>query len=260
MQLDKYRSLFNLDGKVALVAGGGGDIGKAISEGLAGFGATVVVCGRTVDKAKAVANGIVAVGGKATGAELDVLDVKGVGSFVDQIVAQHGRVDILVNCVGTQIEAPAEDYKEEDWDRIFAVNLKSAFFLSQSVAKNQISGGGGKHIHVTSVRSALGIRRGFIGYCSSKGGMNMMVKQLASEWAKYNICVNGIAPTFTRTELVRPYLDDPQFYNPLVARIPMGRIAEPLDLTGLAIYLAAPASDFTTGQIVYVDGGVTACQ
>ncbi len=258
--MDKYRSLFNLDGKVALVVGGGGDIGKAISEGLASFGATVVVCGRTLGKAQAVADGIVVAGGKASSAKLDVLDVKGVGCCVDDIVAQHGHVDILVNCVGTQIEAPAEEYKEEDWDRIFAVNLKSAFFLSQSVAKHQISGGGGKHIHVTSVRSALGIRRGFIGYCASKGGMNMMVKQLASEWAKYNICVNGIAPTFTRTELVRPYLDDPQFYNPLIARIPMGRIAETLDLAGLAIYLAASASDFTTGQIVYVDGGVTACQ
>jgi NAD(P)-dependent dehydrogenase (short-subunit alcohol dehydrogenase family) len=258
--MDKYRSLFNLDGKVALVAGGGGDIGKAISEGLASFGATVVVCGRTLDKAQAVADSIVEVGGKASSAKLDVLDIKGVGYCVDQVAAQHGHVDILVNCVGTQIEAPAEEYKEEDWDRIFAVNLKSAFFLSQSVAKHQISGGGGKHIHVTSVRSALGIRRGFIGYCASKGGMNMMVKQLASEWAKYNICVNGIAPTFTRTELVRPYLDDPQFYNPLVARIPMGRIAETLDLAGLAIYLAAPAANFTTGQIVYVDGGVTACQ
>ncbi len=259
--MDKYRSLFNLDGKVALIAGGGGDIGKAISEGLASFGATVVVCGRTLDKATAVADGIVAAGGKAMSAKLDVLDVKRVGSTVDQIAEQHGRVDILINCVGTQIEAPAEEYKEDDWDQIFAVNLKSAFFLSQSVARHQISsGGGGKHIHVTSVRSALGIRRGFIGYCASKGGMNMMIKQLASEWAKYNICVNGIAPTFTRTELVRPYLDDPQFYNPLVARIPMGRIAETLDLAGLAIYLAAPASDFTTGQIVYVDGGVTACQ
>lgn len=258
--MEKYLSLFNLDGKVAMVAGGSGDIGKAISEGLASFGATVVVCGRTLDKAKAVADDIIAAGGKASSAKLDVLDVKGVVSSVDQIAAQHGHIDILVNCVGTQIEAPAEEYKEDDWDRIFAVNLKSAFFLSQSVAKHQISGGGGKHIHITSVRSALGIRRGFIGYCSSKGGMNMMVKQLASEWAKYNICVNGIAPTFTRTELVRPYLDDPQFYNPLVARIPMGRVAETLDLAGLAIYLAAPASDFTTGQIVYVDGGVTACQ
>ena len=258
--MDKYRTLFNLDGKIALVAGGGGDIGKAISEGLASFGATVVVCGRTANKANTVAAGIVAAGGKAFGSGLDLLDTKNVGSFVDEMVAHHGSVDILVNCVGTQIEAPAEDYTEQDWDHIFAVNLKSAFFLSQAVAKHQIAGVGGKHIHVTSVRSALGIRRGFIGYCSSKGGMNMMVKQLASEWAKHNICVNGIAPTFTRTELVRPYLEDPAFYNPLIARIPMGRIAEPSDLAGLAIYLSAPASDFITGQIVFADGGVTACQ
>lgn len=258
--MKNYRNLFDLSGKIALVAGGGGDIGRAISQGLADFGATVVVCGRTKAKAKKTADGIAANGGTAWGAGLDVLDVKGVARFVDEVAARHGGVDILVNCVGIQIEAPAETYREKDWDHIFAVNLKSAFFLSQAVAKKQISSGGGKHIHVSSVRSQLGIRRGFAGYCSSKGGMNVMVKQLASEWAQHNICVNGIAPTFTRTELVKPYLDDPEFYDPLVARIPLGRIAEPSDIVGLAIYLGSPAADFITGQIVFADGGVTACQ
>ena len=114
------------------------------------------------------------------------------------------------------------------------MNLKSAFFLSQTVAREQIPKGGGKHIHISSVRSLLGIHRGFIGYCTSKGGMNLMIKQLATEWAKHNINVNGIAPTFIRTELVKQYLEDPNFYNPLVARIPMGRVGEPLDLAGLA--------------------------
>ncbi|MBC7223572.1 MAG: SDR family oxidoreductase, partial [Anaerolineae bacterium] len=117
-----------------------------------------------------------------------------------------------------------------------------------------------KHIHITSVRSLLGIPRGYIAYCSSKGGMNLMIKQLATEWAKYGITVNGIAPTFTRTELVKAYLEDPDFYNPLVARIPLGRICEPIDLAALAIYLAAPASDFINGQIIFADGGLTATQ
>jgi len=257
---DTYRNLFNLEGKVAIVAGGAGGIGSAICEGLAAFGATVVVCGRTGAKVEKLAADINTAGGQAWGVELDILDIEHVRQFVPEVVSRYGSADVVINCVGMQIEAPAEEYKEEDWDRVFSVNLKSAFFLSQAVAREQIPRGGGKHIHISSVRSLLGIHRGFIGYCTSKGGMNLMIKQLATEWAKHNINVNGIAPTFIRTELVKQYLEDPNFYNPLVARIPMGRVGEPLDLVGLAVYLSAPAADFITGQIIFADGGVTACQ
>lgn len=258
--LDIYRNLYNLDGRVALVAGGAGGIGSAICESLAAFGAMVAICGRTGTRARALAAEIEAAGGRAWGAELDLQDIERVRQFAPQVAERFGRLDILVNCVGTHKEAPAEEYTEEDWDRIFDVNLKAAFFLSQAVARVQIPQGGGKHIHISSVRSLLGIRRGYISYCSSKGGMNLMIKQLATEWAKYHITVNAIAPTFTRTELVKDYLEDPDFYNPLVARIPLGRICEPRDLAALATYLAAPASDFITGQIIFADGGVTATQ
>ena len=260
VSMDAYRNLFNLKGKVAIVAGGAGGIGSAICGGLAAFGATVVVCGRTGAKAEELAADINAAGGQAWGVKLDILNIEHVRQFVPEVVSRYGSADVMINCVGMQIEAPAEEYKEEDWDQIFAVNLKSAFFLSQAVAREQIPRGGGKHIHISSVRSLLGIHRGFIGYCTSKGGMNLMIKQLATEWAKHKITVNGIAPTFIRTELVKQYLEDPNFYNPLVARIPMGRVGEPLDLAGLAVYLSAPAADFITGQIIFADGGVTACQ
>jgi len=257
---ENYRNLYRLDGKVAMVAGGAGGIGSAISEGLAAFGATVVICGIPGAECETLADEIESRGGHAWGAELDVLDIEHVRQFVSDVDNRFGSIDVLVNCVGTHKEAPAEDYTEADWDRVVDLNLKAAFFLSQAVARVQIPGGGGKHIHITSVRSLLGIRRGYIAYCSSKGGMNLMVKQLATEWAKYNITVNGIAPTFTRTELVKPYLEDPGFYNPLVDRIPLGRICEPIDLAALSIYLAAPASDFITGQVIFADGGVTATQ
>jgi NAD(P)-dependent dehydrogenase (short-subunit alcohol dehydrogenase family) len=257
---ENYRNLFDLSGKVALVTGGAGGIGSAISEGLAAFGATVVVCGRTGAKAEALAAQIEAAGGQAWGAELDVLDVDATRQFVDRVIERFGQLDVLVNSAGTHKEAPAVDFVEADWDRIVDLNLKAAFFLSQAVARVQIPRGGGKQIQISSVRSMLGIHRGYVAYCSSKGGLNLMIKQLATEWAKHNITVNGIAPTFTRTELVRDYLEDPNFYNPLVARIPLGRICEPADLAALAIYLAAPASDFITGQIIFADGGVTACQ
>jgi gluconate 5-dehydrogenase len=258
--LDSYRALYDLQGKVAMVAGGAGGIGSAICVGLAAFGATVVVCGRTGAKVESLAAEIEAAGGQAWGAELDILDFEAVGRFVDQIVGRFGSLDVLVNCTGTHKEARAEEFAAEDWDRVLDLNLRAAFFLSQAVAQVQIPHGGGKHIHISSVRSLLGIHRGYVAYCASKAGLNLMIKQLATEWAKHNITVNGIAPTFTRTELVKDYLEDPDFYNPLVARIPLGRICEPADLAAMAIYLAAPASDFITGQIIFADGGVTATQ
>jgi gluconate 5-dehydrogenase len=258
--LDVYQNLYTLQDKVAVVAGGAGGIGSAICAGLAAFGATVVVADIKQEAAEAVAAEIVAAGGKAWGAVINALDIPNTQRLVAEIARRAGSLDVLVNAVGTHKEAPAEAFTEADWDLVVGLNLKAAFFLSQAAAKVQIPQGGGKQIHITSVRSLLGIRRGYIAYCSSKGGMNLMVKQLATEWAKYHITVNGIAPTFTRTELVKDYLEDPDFYNPLVARIPLGRICEPRDLAALAIYLAAPASDFITGQIIFADGGVTATQ
>jgi gluconate 5-dehydrogenase len=194
------------------------------------------------------------------GGALDILNLQQLDRFVDQVVQRFGRLDVLVNSAGTHIESSALEFPEEIWDTVIDLNLKGAFFLSKAVAKVQIPQGGGKQIQISSVRSQLGIRRGYVAYCSSKGGLNLMIKQLATEWGKYNIMVNGIAPTFTRTELVRSYLEDPNFYNPLVARIPLGRICEPMDLGAAAVYLAAPASDFITGQIIFADGGITASQ
>jgi NAD(P)-dependent dehydrogenase (short-subunit alcohol dehydrogenase family) len=257
---EEYRNLFGLEDKIALVPGGAGGIGRAVSEGLAAFGARVVVCQRSKDRAQEVAGEIEKAGGKAEGGSLDITDSAQVRAFVKDIGSRYGKVDILVNCVGIHQEAPAIDYEEEVWDRIFATNLKAAFFLSQAVARVQIPKGGGKQIHITSVRSHLGLKRGYISYCSSKGGMNLMIKQLATEWAKHRINVNGIAPTFIRTENVRKYLEDPAFYNPLVERIPLGRVGEPIDIAAMAIYLASPAADFITGQVIFADGGLTACQ
>jgi len=256
----KYASLFDLSGSTALVAGGAGGIGRAISEGLASRGCSVVLTSRTEEKAQKIAGSIQEQGGKAEGRALTVETMDAVRRLVEKVRSDHGRIDILVNCIGSHIEAPAEEYREEDWDAIFHGSVKTAFFLSQAVARGQIGNGGGRHIHISSVRSQLGIHRGYASYCSTRGAMNMMVRQLATEWAKHQINVNGIAPTFTRTDLVAKYLNDKTFYNNLTARIPLGRVAEPIDIAGLAIYLAAPASSFITGQIIFADGGLTACQ
>jgi NAD(P)-dependent dehydrogenase (short-subunit alcohol dehydrogenase family) len=260
-RLENFRGVFSLEGKVALVPGGAGEIGQAVGEALCAYGAKVILTGRTKEKAEGAAEAIRVAGGQAEGRAFTVKDAAAIEGLVKGVYKDYGKVDILVNCVGKHIENDAAEYKEEDWDHILNVNLKTAFFLSKEVGRRQIdAGSGGKHIHVTSVRGLLGINRGFISYCSSKGGMVMMIRQLASEWTKHKINVNGIAPTFIRTAQVAKYLDDPNFYKPLVARIPLGRVGETHEVAGLALYLAAPVSDFVSGQIIYIDGGLTAIQ
>ena len=258
--LELYRKMFDLRKTTVLVAGGAGGIGSAISAGLAALGCYVFLTARTEEKAEEVARTIREGGGEAVGISLNVERLDDLKRFSIDLHKRVPKIDVLVNCIGTHIEAPAEKYTEEAWDHIFDVNLKTAFFLSQEIANHQIEAGGGKHIHISSVRSSLGISRGYISYCTTRGGMNMMIKQLATEWAKYGITVNGIAPTFTKTSLVAQYLNDPVFYNSLVARIPLGRVCEPNDIAGLAMFLASHASDFINGQIIYVDGGLTATQ
>lgn len=258
--LSRYRSLYRLNGKLALVAGGAGAIGTAISQALAAYGAEVVVTARQEEKAEGVAEGIRRAGGRARGAAYHVKDAGCPERFVEGLCAEAGVPDILVNCVGTHIDSKAEEYRDEDWERVLGTNLTAAFYLSRALARRQIGAKAGKHIHISSVRGQLAIDRGYISYCVTRGGMNMMIRQLATEWAKYGITVNGIAPTFTRTPLVAQYLDDPAFYEPLVERIPLHRICDPSDIAAMAIYLACPASDFVTGQILLIDGGLTACQ
>lgn len=255
-------SVFRLDGKVALVTGGYGGIGGAVSRGLASVGAKVAVAGHSGEKACAAAAALRELGAEAYAAAFEVCSVSEIERMTDEVAQHFGRLDILVNCVGTHREATAEEFSEEDFDVVVEVNLKGALFQAQAAARHMIrQGSGGKQVHMGSVRSQLALRgRGYAAYCATKGGLAMMCKQLAAEWAPRKINVNVVAPTFTRTELVAGMLDDPGFYNPLVARIPLGRIAEPEDVRNAILFLASPASDFITGQTLYVDGGITATQ
>ena len=259
-----YKNLFTLDGKVAVVAGGTGGIGSAIAEGLGSFGAKVVIADIPArqPEAETMIKRFAENGVTACFYGMDILDTPGLSPLFEKMAAETGVPDILINSIGTHKEAPALDYAESDWDRVVDLNLKGAFFLSQAVARLQIArGGGGKHVHITSVRSVLALRgRGYISYCSSKGGLGLMVRQLAMEWADKKVNVNAIGPTFTRTDLVKSYLEDPNFYNPLVARIPLGRICEPQDVAALAMFLCSPAADFLTGQNILLDGGISASQ
>ena len=255
-------TVFNLSGKVALVTGGYGGIGEAVSNGLGNAGAKVAVAGHNADKAAACAERLTKRGYDAHGAAFESTSVSETRRLIDDIVGRFGRLDILVNCVGLNREEKAEEVSEEKFDYVMDVNLKSAMFQAQAAARQMIAqGGGGKQVHIGSVRTLLGLRgRGYAAYCASKGGLAILCKQLAAEWAPHQINVNVVAPTFVRTEQVAHMLADEQFYSALVARIPLGRIAEPEDVSNAVLFFVSPASAFVTGQTLYLDGGITATQ
>ena len=252
---------FRLDGKVALVTGGYGGIGEAVCRGLAAAGARVAVAGHNTDKVHACVERL-RDGCEAFASAFAAESVEETRRMVDEVAAHFGRIDILVNCVGLNREEKAEDVSEEMFDYVFDVNLKSAMFQSQAVARHMIrQGGGGRHVHIGSVRTLLALRgRGYAAYCATKGGLAILCKQLAAEWAPHQINVNVVAPTFVRTAQVAHMLNDEKFYNTLVARIPLGRIAEPDDVWNAIWFFVSPASSFVTGQTLYLDGGITATQ
>lgn len=259
---NELRGLHKLDGKVAYVPGGYGGIGEAIAWGLALNGAKVVVGGRSADKAAGLASALSNAGYEAVGVAVDVTSVADIQRSVEAVMDTYGQIDILMNCVGTQIEQPLLEVTEEAYDEVYRVNLKSAMFLAQSTAKRQVAAGhGGKQVHLLSVRSQLGIRnRGYSAYCSTKGGMVMLIKQHAMELAPEGITVNGVAPTFVYTEMIRHVMENDEFRQGLLDRIPLGRIADPKDVVGPSLFFCSPGSDFVTGQTMYVDGGITCSQ
>lgn len=251
---------FDLTGKTALITGGYGGLGGAIARGLASRGARVCVAGRDADKADAFARQLTAQGYAATGKRLDATDTADIRSVIDQVADEIGGIDILVNCVGINIEQMLLDVTESAFDEVYTTNLKSSMFLAQAVARHQIAAGrGGKQIHMLSVSSHRGYSgRGYSAYCSTKAALIMLVRQHALELAPHDIQVNGVAPTYVMTEMIRHKLADPELRQSLVGQIPAGRLAEPLDVAGPAVFLASPAAGFVTGQVLYVDGGASA--
>ncbi len=253
---------FDLSEKVAYLPGGYGGIGEAIAWGMAVQGATVVIGGRNGEKANRLAKSLNDAGYVASALNVDVKSVGEIQDSVDAVVDEHGRIDVLMNCVGIQIEQPLLEVTEEAFDEVYEVNLKASMFLAQAAARRQIeAGNGGKQVHLLSVRAQLGLRdRGYSSYCSTKGGQVMLIKQHAMELAPHNINVNGVAPTFVYTEMIRHVMENDEFRQGLLDRIPLGRIADPKDIVGPCIFFCSPAAGFVTGQIMYVDGGITSSQ
>jgi NAD(P)-dependent dehydrogenase (short-subunit alcohol dehydrogenase family) len=250
--------LFDIRGLRVFIPGGYGAIGEAIARAMGQLGARVAIAGPNGEKASVLAATIA----DAQGFALEARSTDSITATTDAVAQALGGIDVLVNCVGIQREQALLDVTEATFDEIYETNLKSAMFLAQAVAKVQIAqGGGGRHIHLLSVRSQLALRgRGYSAYCATKGALVMLVKQHAMELAPHNITVNGVAPTFIQSDRIRSHLERSDYQEYIVARNPMGRIGEPLEVVGQIITFAAPAGSYMTGQVVYIDGGVTASQ
>ena len=255
-------NLFNVSGMRTFIPGGYGAIGEAIARGFSRFGARVAIAGPNLGKAKTLAKLICDNGGDAIAIELDARDTKQIIRATDEVIKEFGGIDTLINCVGIQREQKFLEVTEEIFDEVYETNLRSAMFLAQSVARHQIDAGiKGRHIHLLSVRSQLALRgRGYSAYCATKGGLVMLVKQHAMELAPHGITVNGVAPTFIQSDRIRPHLEREEFREFILERNPLGRIGEPVEVVGPVITFAAPSGSYMTGQVVYIDGGVTASQ
>ncbi len=248
---------FDLSGKVAVVTGGAGGIGRALALGLADAGADLVVASRGVAKLEEVAKQARAKGRKSLALSVDVTNSKSVEDMVSETVKAFARIDILVNGAGVAIRKPADSFPIDDWQQVMDVNTRGTFLCCQAVGRVMIKQRSGKIVNVSSVRGRYGLPAGYAAYCPSKGAVDTLTRTLACEWAKYNVLVNAIAPTVVETELTKELLADVEYAKTMKARIPMGRWAMPEDIVGPTIFFASDASNFVTGQILYIDGGVT---
>lgn len=249
---------FDLTGRIALITGSSQGIGRALAQGLAAAGATVVVHGRDARKAERAAGEIAeATGTSPIVSTFDVTDAEAVDAGIGELEAAHGTPDILVNNAGLQRRAPIAEFADDDWHDLLATNLTSAFLLSRRLARGMIERGSGRIVSIGSVQSQLA-RPSIAPYSATKGAIVMLTKGLCADLAPHGITANAIAPGYFATELTQPLVHDPEFSAWVAQRTPAGRWGDVRDLVGAAVFLASDASAFVNGQTLYVDGGMTA--
>ena len=251
-------SLFDLSGKTALVTGSSEGLGLAMARGLAAAGASLILNGRDERKLAAAAKSLADEGHKIATRPFDVANEDAVIAAFEHFDGQGVEIDILVNNAGVQLRKPMVDLKTEEWRRVVDIHLTGAFQVGREAARRMIARGrGGKIINIASLASEVA-RPTISPYVAAKGGVRMLTRSMAAEWAKHDIQANAIGPGYIATEMNRALLDDPKFDAWVKGRTPSGRWGKPEDLIGAAVFLASPASDYVNGQIIYVDGGLLA--
>lgn len=251
-----YQQLFDLSGRVALVTGASKGLGKAIALALAGAGADIALYARNREDLEAVKASVEALGRKAEIFCVDVLDKAQIDENVKATLEAFGHIDVLMNNAGVNVRKPVLELSAEEWDLVIDTNLKAYFLMAQAVVPYMLARGSGKVVNMASILGAVALPSQ-LAYASSKGGVMQMTKVMALEWAKQGVQVNAIGPTYFETPLVAQLRNDPERYQFIVERTPMGRWGQPDELAGIVIFLASRASDFITGQTIFIDGGWT---
>lgn len=244
----------SLSGQVAVVTGGSRGLGRGMALALAEAGANIAVASRTLSALKEVSQEIEGKGRESLAVKLDVCDLSSIDRMVHRVLDEFGKIDILVNNAGMNIRKSTVEVTEGDWNKIVDTNLKGAFFCAQAVGKVMIEQKKGKIINIGSLTSKVAFPNMAV-YAATRGGILQLTKTLAVEWAKYNINVNAIGPGYFRTAQTDPLFADKKWVEETVKKIPLGRTGLPEDLGGTVVFLASDASDYVTGQMIFVDGG-----
>jgi len=252
------KNLFDLTGKVALITGASSGLGVKYAKALANQGANIAITARRVEKLEQVKKEIESIGVKCFTVPCDVGKTEEIVSMVTKVKEHYGRIDILVNNAGVGKPFPAETQTDDEWLSIININLNAVYYVAREVGKVMIEQKYGKIINIGSIHSTVS----FFGtpisaYCTSKGGVWMLTKTLATEWAKHNITVNAIGPGYFPSELTKDIIADDAFQQAVKAYCPMGRVGQDGELNGAIIYFASDASSYTTGQLLIIDGGWT---
>jgi len=252
-------NMFRIDGKVAVIIGGGGANGGAVAAGRAEQGAKVVIASRSMQKLQDMAKKIeTEIGVKVAYFSGDANNEESIIKLAGEIVSTFGTIDILVNAYGSATKKPADEFPADVWDSLFDLNVKGVMFCCREFGKTMIKNKRGKIINLSSVRgSRATLWGGNLGYCASKGALDMLTRALASEWAQYNINVNAVAPSLVAKPEVFA-TRSPEQIERYLRNVPLKRVADPKEVAGAFVFLACPVSDFITGQIIYLDGGMTA--
>jgi NAD(P)-dependent dehydrogenase (short-subunit alcohol dehydrogenase family) len=249
--------LFRLDGQTAVVVGGAGGLGAAMARGLAGAGAAVAVADANAARAKVVADGIAGAAGRALAVAVDVADAASVERMAAEVEAALGPIDVLVNSAGVTHRSPAADFPEAAWHRVIAVNLTGVFHGCQVVGRRMLARRRGRIVNIASIAGQIGLT-GTVAYAASKGGVVMLTRALAVEWAPHNVRVNAIAPSWFESNIGDLIHREPGYAERAMRRVPVGRMGTPDELIGAVLYLASDASTMVTGHILAVDGGTLA--